>query len=158
MKRPDFQPKTIKRIKNKDTAKSHLNTVMLIGYTYCIGYFLHIHSKLNWPMEPNMYSLATNIGECICLLICMVLISIIYYNVSHKRIFIHTNANLIKGIGTVVMIGDLMTDYIISKILPEYIRYTSMNHFSIVIGLFIFAIGYVFQEAIKMKEEQDLTI
>ena len=112
----------------------------------------------NGLREPNMYSLISNIGECICLLICTVLISIIYYNVRHKRIFIHTNANLIKGIGTVVMFGNLITDFIIIKILPEYARYTSMNHFSIVMGLFIIAIGYVFQEAIKMKEEQDLTI
>ena len=158
MKRPDFQTERIKRRKNKDAAKSHLNMVMIVGYVYCISYILHINSDFNWPIDPNMYFLASNIGECICLLICTVLISIIYYNVRHKRIFIHTNANLIKGIGTVVMFGNLMTDFIIIKILPEYARYTSMNHFSIVMGLFIIAIGYVFQEAIKMKEEQDLTI
>ena len=143
--------------KKKDEVKARLNIVMMLGYIYSFGYFLNIYSHLYRP-DSNIYTLTNNIGQGICLLICTVFISIIYYNTKHKRIFIQANANLIKGIGIVVTFADLLTNCIIVEILPDYSKYTSNNHDSMVIGLFIIAIGYVFQEAIKMKEEQDLTI
>ena len=99
-------------------------------------------------------SLTNDICEFISLVICTTLIGIIAYNVKREKIFIKANANLIKGIGLIVGISGTFPAFVSD--MQAYNQYP--HYYLLVVGSFIIAIGYIFQHAIKIKEEQDLTI
>jgi hypothetical protein len=72
--------------------------------------------------------------------------------------FIKTNANLIKAIGMIVSLTSGIPQFICLYFFYSPTSFYDINWFLLVIGSFIYALGEIFQHAIKMREEQDLTI
>jgi len=98
---------------------------------------------------PDCINIAT-------LMICSIFIGIIAYNIKKNKVFVHANAKLIYGVGLT-----LLTSIMIQK---HYWDATSMipnedvsNYYYLLI-FFILFFGNLFDIAIRIKEEQDLTI
>ena len=72
--------------------------------------------------------------------------------------FIKANANLIKAIGMIVSFTGVIPQFICLKFFYSPTSFYDFNWFLFVIGSFIYALGEIFQHAVKMKEEQDLTV
>ena len=155
MRKINFQTRaSSKREKEKEIG--YLYTTIRIGFWLTIADAISILFKIYSPKEVGKDVIINGINELVSLLICSILIGIIGYNMKRKHIFIKTNANLIKAIGGIVAISGY-TPVLLHKILGSSIP-SSYNHYLLIVGYFIIAIGYIFQHAIKMKEEQDLTI
>ena len=155
MRKINFQTRaSSKREKEKEIG--YLYTTIRIGFWLTIADAISILFKIYSPKEVGKDVIINGINELVSLLICSILIGIIGYNMKRKHIFIKTNANLIKAIGGIVAISGY-TPVLLHKILGSSIP-CSYNHYLLIVGYFIIAIGYIFQHAIKMKEEQDLTI
>lgn len=138
---------------NVQTKTIYLYNVITLGFFLILADALLVLSQIG---KANTDVIINGINEFISLVICYILIGIITYNVKQNKIYIKTNANLIKVIGAVVGISDFIPN-IIYVILDLPIQ-TNLNHYLFIVGYFIIAIGYIFEHAIKMKEEQDLTI
>ena len=153
MRKFNFQTKISAKNKNKE-AKYVLGAV-LVGIVFLVRRILEICFYLVGHKD-NLIEM--KICELITMVICTILIGIIAYNIKQKRIFIKTNARLVQFIGWVVVNSSIAIP-MISK------NYVDINYivsyplqYLMQLGFFIVAIGYVFQLAIKIKEEQDLTI
>ena len=128
-----------------------------IFWTICL--FILILLGRDGTLKDKPEIIVNNICECVVLLICSVLISIIAYNAKRKRIFIKANAHLIKAIGIIVSLSGFLTSLICNHLFDSsWTLYYYPKYYLMIIGMFIAAIGYIFQIAIKIKEEQDLTI
>ena len=148
---------------SKDPTKKetmYIDNAAWFAIFWTIGLLSLIYTGSNKTLKDKPEIILNNICEFGASLICTVLISIIAYNVKRKRIFIKANAYLIKAIGFIVGISGLLTSVICENLLDHkaWTFYYYPKYYLMVIGFFIVAIGYVFQHAIKMKEEQDLTI
>ena len=150
MRKIDFQTK---RVKDKN---NYIATAIRIAIIFTVGKLGLLCSKIYWAelRQEKPDGLTNDICEFISLVICTILIGIIAYNIKREKIFIKANANLIKGIGLIVGVSGSLP--ILFSDLQAYNQYP--RYYLLVIGSFIIAIGYIFQHAIKMKEEQELTI
>ena len=106
----------------------------------------------------STHMMVHDICHVVVLFICAILIGIIKYNVKRNRMFIKANANLIKAIGMIVSLTGVIPQFICLKFFYSLTSFYDINWFLLVIGSFIYALGEIFQHAIKMREEQDLTI
>ena len=128
-----------------------------IFWTICLCILILLGRDGTLKDKPEI--IVNNICECVVLLICSVLISIIAYNAKRKRIFIKANAHLIKAIGIIVSLSGFLISLICNHLFDvSWTFYYYPKYYLMIIGMFIAAIGYIFQIAIKIKEEQDLTI
>ena len=146
----------------KDSTKKETSYITSLSSTaifWTIGLLILIPIGSNGTLKDKSEIIVNNICECVVLLICSVLISIIAYNAKRKRIFIKANAHLIKAIGIIVSLSGFLTSLICSHLFDSsWTFYYYPKYYLMIIGMFIAAIGYIFQIAIKIKEEQDLTI
>lgn len=143
---------------------SYLNNATWTSFIFAFGKLMIVSSRINgsgtWAPEVICF----DICQTIVLFVCAILIGCIAYNIKRNRIFVKANANLIKAIGFVIGISGPLAYLIISNFIESttslsYLSENLTNDYSfVVIGIFITAIGYMFQIAIRMKEEQDLTI
>ena len=146
----------------KDSTKKETSYITSLSSTaifWTIGLLILIPIGSNGTLKDKSEIIVNNICECVVLLICSVLISIIAYNAKRKRIFIKANAHLIKAIGIIVSLSGFLTSIICNHLFDvSWTFYYYPQYYLMILGLFIAAIGYIFQIAIKIKEEQDLTI
>ena len=146
----------------KDSTKKETSYITSLSSTaifWTIGLLILIPIGSNGTLKDKSEIIVNNICECVVLLICTVLICIIAYNAKRKRIFIKANAHLIKAIGIIVSLSGFLTSAICNHLFDaSWTFYYYPNYYLMIIGFFITAIGYLFQIAVKMKEEQDLTI
>ena len=98
------------------------------------------------------------ICELVTAVTCTILIGIIAYNIKRKRVFIKTNAHLVQAIGWIVVASSIAIPMISKNFVDIHYIVSYPLQYLMLLGFFIVAIGYVFQLAIKIKEEQDLTI
>ena len=153
MKKFNFQTKASARNKNKEV--EYILGAVLVGIVFLVRRILEICFYLFNHKDDRI---EMKICELITMIICTILIGIIAYNIKQKRIFIKANARLVQLIGWAVVTSSIAIP-MISK------NYVDINYvvsyplqYLMQLGFFIVAIGYVFQLAIKIKEEQDLTI
>ena len=156
MRKIDFQTKaSANRNKNKEV--EYINGAVCVGIIFLVSKTLSIYFHFQGGGFKSD-DIALKICELTTMVICTVLIGFIAYNIKRKQVFIKANARLVQLIGWVVMTSSIVT--------PMISRHFDDTHYVVVypiqylmqLGFFIVAIGYVFQLAIKMKEEQDLTI
>ena len=156
MRKIDFQTKaSANRNKNKEI--EYIRGAAGMGFVFLVGKILEIYYYFQGGGFKND-DIALKICELTTMAICTVLIGFIAYNIKRKQVFIKANARLVQLIGWVVMISSIVTTMISMHF--DDIRYV-VGHplqYLMQLGFFIVAIGYVFQLAIKIKEEQDLTI
>ena len=152
----DFQTKaSANRNKNKEI--EYIRGAAGMGFVFLVSKTLQIYYHFQGEGFKSD-DIALKICELITMLICTILIGIIAYNIKRKQVFIKANARLVQFIGWVVVTSSIATP-LISKNFDE-IHYVVCHplQYLMLLGFFIVAIGYVFQLAIKIKEEQDLTI
>ena len=149
MKEINYQTKTTKN-------KNRINISTGILYAFAFGAIVYF--KIHGPREVSTQMMVHDICHVVALFICAILIGCIKYNVKRNRMFIKANANLIKAIGMIVSFTGVIPQFIYLKFFYSLTSFYDFNWFLFVIGSFIFALGEIFQHAVKMKEEQDLTI
>ena len=160
-KKFNFQTKaSAKRNKEKEYAYIQNATYFSIFFAY--GKLVTTFIKIKTLTTYSLDLIVSDICQIVALCICAVCIGIISHNVKQKRVFIQTTANLIKVIGITVSLSGPIPPFICMFIanvtnIKELLSYYP-NWYLIVTGSFIYALGYIYQYAIKIKEEQDLTI
>ncbi len=104
-------------------------------------------------------SLASYLPDIICfftMLICGVLLAIIAYNVFKGKVFHSTNSLLLYGIGMAIVASALLQNHYWET--TEMIPNDTVFMFYILFGVMTGFCGSLFDIAIKIKEDQDLTI
>ena len=154
MRKIDFQTKaSANRNKNKEI--KYINGVVSMGMMLILPRILeicfYIHGYKDDLIEMKICELVTAV-------ICTILIGIIAYNIKRKRVFIKTNAHLVQAIGWIVVASSIAIPMISKNFVDIHYVVSYPLQYLMLLGFFIVAIGYVFQLAIKIKEEQDLTI
>ena len=95
-------------------------------------------------------------ANALTLLLCCTFIAVILYNVSKKRIFNSRNSWCIYGVGTTIIISTItQAQYWESTpMLPNQ----NVQIYYMLFGILIIFFGRLFDIAVKLKNEQDLTI
>ena len=94
-------------------------------------------------------------ADTLTLLICCIFIGIIVFNVSRKRIFDRRNSICIYGVGAAIIVGHILPIQLMGDAPTAD---TDVLVYYSLLGIFIIFFGRLFDIAVKMKNEQDLTI
>lgn len=135
-----------------------LTIVALIGFFMAIsGCVDTVSSIITAP--ANGLTLQGYMPQCVeilTLLICCTFIAIILYNVSKRRVFDNRNSFCIYGVGATIMISTLLQNecWETTTMLPN----GNVTFYYMLFGTFIIFFGRLFDIAIKLKKEQNLTI
>lgn len=100
-----------------------------------------------------------HLPQCInilTLLACGIFIAVILYNVSKRKVFDSRNSFCIYGVGATIIISTLLQSELWATT-PMIPNDTVMMYYMI-FGIFIVFFGKLFDIAVKLKNEQDLTI
>ena len=89
------------------------------------------------------------------LLICCIFVGIIVFNVSRKRIFDRSNSICIYGVGAAIIFGNILQIQLMGD--APTADTDALVYYSL-LGILIIFFGRLFDIAVKMKKEQDLTI
>lgn len=156
MKKINFQTRvSANRKKNKEI--EYINGAVFVGIIFLISRILGIYQHFqDTGFKSN--DIALKICELTTMMICTILIGIIAYNIKRKQVFIKTNARLVQFIGWIVVASSIAIPMISKNFVDIHYIANYPLQYLMLLGFFIVGIGYVFQHAIKIKEEQDLTI
>ena len=94
-------------------------------------------------------------ADTLTLLVCCIFIGIIVFNVSRKRIFDRRNSICIYGVGAAIIFGHILQIQLMGDAPTAD---TDVLVYYSLLGIFIIFFGRLFDIAVKMKNEQDLTI
>jgi hypothetical protein len=115
--------------------------------------------KLMISDYSNGLPINAHLPQCInilTLLVCGIFIAVILYNVSKRRVFDSRNSFCIYGVGATIIISTLLQSEL-WEATPMIPNNTVMMYYMI-FGIFIVFFGKLFDIAVKLKNEQDLTI
>ena len=107
----------------------------------------------------NGLPINAHLPQCInilTLLACGIFIAVILYNVSKRRVFDSRNSFCIYGVGATIIVSTLLQSELWATT-PMIPNDTVMMYYMI-FGIFIVFFGKLFDIAVKLKKEQDLTI
>ena len=107
----------------------------------------------------NRLPINAHLPQCInilTLLVCGIFIAVILYNVSKHRVFDNRNSYCIYSVGATIIISTLLQSELWATT-PMIPNDTVMMYYMI-FGIFIVFFGKLFDIAVKLKNEQDLTI
>lgn len=88
--------------------------------------------------------------------ICAVFIAIILFNVNRNRVFDHANVRMIYGVGATLLISTIAQSEIWDSTLM--VPNPTVGIYFNLFGMFLIFLGKLFDIAIKIKEEHDMTI
>ena len=107
----------------------------------------------------NGLPINAHLPQCInilTLLVCGIFIAVILYNVSKRKVFDSRNSFCIYGVGATIIISTLLQSEL-WEATPMIPNNTVMMYYMI-FGIFIVFFGNLFDIAVKLKKEQNLTI
>lgn len=107
----------------------------------------------------NGLPINTHLPQCInilTLLTCGIFIAVILYNVSKRRVFENRNSFCIYGVGATIIISTLLQSELWAS--TPMIPNGNVMMYYLIFGIFIVFFGKLFDIAVKLKNEQDLTI
>ena len=93
--------------------------------------------------------------SALSLLICCTFIGIILFNVAKKKVFDRSNSICIYGVGVTVIFGTILQNQLSGG--ASMLETDATVYYSL-LGILIIFFGRLFDIAVKMKQEQDLTI
>ena len=93
--------------------------------------------------------------SALSLLICCTFIGVILFNVAKKKVFDRSNSICIYGVGVTVIFGTILQNQLPGGI--PMLETDATVYYSL-LGILIIFFGRMFDIAVKMKQEQDLTI
>ena len=107
----------------------------------------------------NGLPINAHLPQCInilTLLVCGIFIAVILYNVSKRKVFDSRNSFCIYGVGATIIISTLLQSelWATTPMIPN----DSVQMYYMIFGIFIVFFGNLFDIAVKLKKEQDLTI
>jgi hypothetical protein len=107
----------------------------------------------------NALPINVHLPQCInilTLLACGIFIAVILYNVSNHRVFDNKNSFCIYGVGATIISSTLLQSelWAITPMIPN----RNVEMYYMIFGIFIIFFGKLFDIAVKLKNEQDLTI
>ena len=106
----------------------------------------------------NGLPINTHLPQCINilnLLACGIFIAVILYNVSKRRVFDNRNSSCIYGVGATIISTLLQSElWASTPMIPN----GNVMMYYLIFGIFIVFFGKLFDIAVKLKNEQDLTI
>lgn len=128
----------------------------------CLGYAIYNGINIandiftNYSKGIDYNEILPNCIYILTLMICSIFIGVIAYNVKKRKVFSHTNAKLIYGVGiTLVFSIIIQANYWdVTTMIPNM----EVKSYLYLLAFFIMFFGKLFDIAVKMKEEQDLTI
>ena len=88
--------------------------------------------------------------------ICAVFIVIILFNVNRNRVFDHTNVKMIYGVGVTLIISTMLQTEIWDSTLM--VPNSTLTSYFYLFGMFFIFLGKLFEIAIKIKKENDMTV
>lgn len=88
--------------------------------------------------------------------ICAVFIVIILFNVSRNKVFDHTNVKMIYGVGVTLIISTMLQTEIWDSTLM--VPNSTLTSYFYLFGMFFIFLGKLFEIAIKIKKENDMTV
>ncbi len=135
-----------------------LTIVALIGFFMAISGCVDIVSGII-STSANGLALQEYLPKCVeilTLLVCCTFIAVILYNVSKRRVFDKRNSFCIYGVGVAIITSTLLQNecWETTTMLPN----GNVTFYYMLFGTFIIFFGRLFDIAIKLKKEQDLTI
>ena len=107
----------------------------------------------------NGLPINTHLPQCInilTLLTCGIFIAVILYNVSKRRVFDNRNSFCIYGVGATIIISTMLQSELWAS--TPMIPNGNVMMYYLIFGIFIVFFGKLFDIAVKLKNEQDLTI
>ena len=150
------EQKEIKQGKKPSTFSLLLIAIVCLIYSIVKGVeivrLIFVTNSVHIPFKETL----PNCIEALTCMICSIFIALIANNARKRKIFIHSNAKLISSVGIVLLLSTYIQSYYwdTTIMLPNM----TVRHYFYLFSLFIIFFGRVFAIAIKMKEEQDLTI
>ena len=137
---------------------STLTIVALIGFFIAISGCVDIVSDII-STSANGLALQEYLPKCVeilTLLVCCTFIAVILCNVSKRRVFNNRNSFCVYGVGATIIISTLLQNecWETTRMLPN----GNVTFYYMLFGTFIIFFGRLFDIAIKLKKEQDLTI
>lgn len=107
----------------------------------------------------NALPINVHLPQCINILTlfaCGIFIAVILYNVSKHRVFDIKNSFCIYGVGATIISSTLLQSelWAITPMIPN----GNVEMYYMIFGIFIIFFGKLFDIAVKLKNEQDLTI
>lgn len=154
----DAKEKEKEKKQGKKPSTFSLSLIAIIGLIYSVVKGIEImrlilvSNSVHIPFKETL----PNCIEALTYIICSIFIVLIANNARKGKIFIYSNAKLISSVGIVLLLSTYIQSYYwdMTIMLPNM----TVRHYFYLFSLFIFFFGRVFAIAVKMKEEQDLTI
>ena len=147
---------------NKPAAseKPNFGTLALIAAFAGIYAISEIAKSISLMLENHSQGLEiqTYLPQCIdalTLIICCIFIGVIVFNVAKKRVFDRRNSICIYGVGATVILGTMLQNHLSGN--TAFQDSNAIVYYSL-LGIFIIFFGKLFDIAVQMKKEQDLTI
>jgi len=88
--------------------------------------------------------------------ICTVFIAIILFNVRRNRIFDQTNARMVYGVGATLIISTVTQVEVWDS--TVMVPNSTVSIYFSLLGMFIIFLGKLFEIAVKIKKENDMTV
>ena len=128
--------------------------IALFAFVYAIFDMIEMIKMITSDGIPVQECLPQCVNT-LTLLICCIFIAVILFNVSRKRIFDRRNSICIYGVGATVIFGTILRIRLMGDApMPD----SDATIYYSLLGIFIIFFGRLFDIAVKIKKEQDLTI
>lgn len=141
--------------------KPEFGTLMIIAafaFIYAIQEIVDVAQMMitNYPNELSIKEFLPQCADTLMLLVCCTFIAVILYNVSKRKIFDRLNSICIYGVGATIIFGSLLQRQLFGE--DSTIPDSNVLIYYSLLGVFIIFFGKLFDIAVKLKKEQDLTI
>lgn len=133
---------------------SSLALIAIFAFVYAIFDMIEMIKMITSDGIPVRECLPQCVNT-LTLLICCIFIAVILFNVSRKRIFDRRNSICIYGVGATVIFGTILRIRLMGDApMPD----SDATIYYSLLGIFIIFFGRLFDIAVNIKKEQDLTI
>lgn len=132
-----------------------VSLIALVVACYSAGYLvLCIHEE--WSKGASLTTYMPQIVEIFTLLPCGLLLLGLAYNVWRRRVFVSANGRMVNGIAFVIIFSTLVQVHYWES--TPMVPNNTVFLFYMLLGCCIFFFGSLFDIAVRMKNEQDLTV
>lgn len=134
-----------------------LAVIAILGFIFAVSETVDIVNTMvaDYSKGLSMQVHLPRFAESLTLLVCCTFIAVILFNVSKRRIFDRRNSICIYGVGVTIIFSCLLQNHLCGDIIMTD---SNAGVFYSLLGFFIIFFGGLYDIAVKMKQEQDLTI
>ena len=132
--------------------------VVFVSLCIAVGDAIDISGRIILRSQGGGFvaELLPEVFGALTIAICTVFIAIILFNVKRNRLFDQANARMIYGVGATLIISTVTQGEIWDSTLM--VPNSTVTIYFILLGMFIIFLGKLFEIAIKIKKENDMTV